>query len=639
MALIKFHDVLRDSIQSLLGTNPSADEIINSYPTAHLTNCDMIRTAGGTFFDLFAKKGRNEWQEVEKIISHFKKFKMKQSALIRGDFLFGYEPQPYDVVEAIVLEFAEMGINVLHNFHGMNDHRPLAGVIKAVKKAQNLGYDIIANGTICIEDNPNVTIPGCLNFAKKLDEMGHKDFYLKSASGRLDPNFVHGLTTQLIENFPHQDITIHAHSTYGEAPSCYMAAIQAAVKYKKNITLDVQHPALSGSTAHPSMTKMAELIKNYPDKKISRHAPILNKDAIKDSMDKILKLRFRYREYETAYDKDLIDSMYKARVPGGASSTLKSIPGLIENLSRLLNLDGKSDAWKQIQINIYNMQTKILKDLGEPIQVTPYAANTTGQAALSLWNELEGKDRFETLYPGIVNYLVGEHGKVPDTINQKLIEKALKMKGISEPINYKSSLNRESKLESAHQNLLKLGIKDPNIRQKLSFVLLDKKDHVINCYKNQNISQEKPKLTFFATKPVPFKDKKLSRDGKTYILDIRDAIKSIGGVPLLQEIAERVLHLKQLKDRHYIFPYGYNDLESIWYNTNLKKLNEIIDVIEDKLLADGFTSTQVLNLTSNQGQITILDCIKDVLEYRAEGLYDFFLELLASDSKFLSQSK
>ena len=41
MALIKFHDVLRDSIQSLLGTNPSADEIIKSYPTAHLTNCEM----------------------------------------------------------------------------------------------------------------------------------------------------------------------------------------------------------------------------------------------------------------------------------------------------------------------------------------------------------------------------------------------------------------------------------------------------------------------------------------------------------------------------------------------------------------------------------------------------------------------
>ena len=66
MKLIRFHDVLRDGIQSLMGTNPSADEIIQAYPTAHQTNCDMVQTAGGTFFDLFAKKGRDEWAEVEK---------------------------------------------------------------------------------------------------------------------------------------------------------------------------------------------------------------------------------------------------------------------------------------------------------------------------------------------------------------------------------------------------------------------------------------------------------------------------------------------------------------------------------------------------------------------------------------------
>lgn len=37
MAQIKFQDVLRDAVQSLFGTNPSAKEIIDSYPTAHLT--------------------------------------------------------------------------------------------------------------------------------------------------------------------------------------------------------------------------------------------------------------------------------------------------------------------------------------------------------------------------------------------------------------------------------------------------------------------------------------------------------------------------------------------------------------------------------------------------------------------------
>ena len=53
MSLIRFQDVLRDGIQSLLGTNPSAQEIIDAYPTAHLIGNDSIQTAGGTFFDLF----------------------------------------------------------------------------------------------------------------------------------------------------------------------------------------------------------------------------------------------------------------------------------------------------------------------------------------------------------------------------------------------------------------------------------------------------------------------------------------------------------------------------------------------------------------------------------------------------------
>ena len=65
MSKIKFQDVLRDSIQSLFGTNPSAQEIIDSYPTAHLIGTDVIQTGGGTFFDIFAKKGRMNGQKLK----------------------------------------------------------------------------------------------------------------------------------------------------------------------------------------------------------------------------------------------------------------------------------------------------------------------------------------------------------------------------------------------------------------------------------------------------------------------------------------------------------------------------------------------------------------------------------------------
>ena len=75
-------------------------------------------------------------------------------------------------------------------------------------------------------------------------------------------------------------------------------------------------------------------------------------------------LRFRYREFESPYDTQLVDAMYAARTPGGASATLKSIPGLVDNLGRLLGTAGNHADWNQIQIAIYRMQATILQDLG-----------------------------------------------------------------------------------------------------------------------------------------------------------------------------------------------------------------------------------------------------------------------------------
>ena len=223
---------------------------------------------------------------------------------------------------------------------------------------------------------------------------------------------------------------------------------------------------------------MAELISNYPDPSVNIHAPELDNQAIKDSLDSLLRLRFRYREYETAYDKELLDTMYDARVPGGASSTLKSIPGLVDNLARILELENDPNKWEKIQSEIYKQQKKILKDLGQPTQVTPYAANTTGQAAISLWNILEGRDQYSTLYPGIVNYLSGMHGMVPDSANNDLISKALDQKGLKKIVEYKSSMKRKDMLEQAELDLIDAGIEIPTLRQKLSYLLLGDIDPV-----------------------------------------------------------------------------------------------------------------------------------------------------------------
>ena len=222
--LIKFQDVYRDAIQSLFGTNPSADEIIAAYQHVDLTGISSIQTLGGTFLDIFAEKRRDEWEEVRKIATHFKEKGVKQTALIRGDMLFGYEPQPFDVVLATVVEFAKLGVNEFQNFHGMNDINVMKSVAEAVrlihedrdtirdKYGIDIGdeeYDISVRGTICIEDNDNVTLEKCLAFAEELVATGHKGFYLKSASGRLDAEFTSKLTAALLDKYPDHDIGIH----------------------------------------------------------------------------------------------------------------------------------------------------------------------------------------------------------------------------------------------------------------------------------------------------------------------------------------------------------------------------------------------------------------------------------------------
>ena len=631
MPQIKFQDVLRDAIQSLFGTNPSAQEIIDAYPSAHLTGAVSVQTGGGTFFDIFAKKGRNEWDEVEKLITHFRDLGIKQSALIRGDFLFGYAPQPYDVIRAMVFEYAEMGMNILQNFHGMNDARCLVGVAKAVKEAQAQGHDIIAQGTICIEENPNITVENAVAFAHELIAMGHQGFYLKSASGRLNPGFVYELVSALFTEYPDQEITIHAHSTYGEAPACYMAAAKAAIEQGKDLTMDVQHPALAGSTAQPSMNKMAGLIKNHPDPRIKAAVPALNINAIKDSMFSLYGLRFRYREFESSYETGLVRAMYQARTPGGASATLKSIPGLVDTLGRLLGTPDHHADWTEIQTAIYDMQAKILPDLGQPTQVTPYAANTTGQAALSLWHHLEGRDPYHSLFPGIADYLAGRHGQVPSSASGDLIKKALAQLNLDAPVPYIPSTAREDGLGIAAKTLIQAGLENPTQRQKISAALLQDSgpfhaiDHILACHHHTNTPQQPPALPFYARPPQPMP----REDGLGVNRDVRDAVHIIGGYSKLQEIAERALHLKQLADRHYIFPEGEEDLEQEWYDFNVAKLKALVEGIPVLLEQAQFSVGQKMMMLDHQSNNNIHMVIKDAVNQKAGHLYEFMLERIA----------
>jgi hypothetical protein len=406
------------------------------------------------------------------------------------------------------------------------------------------------------------------------------------------------------------------------------------VELNKDITMDVQHPALSGSTAQPSMNKMLNLIRNYPDERVAKKSPQLNNDAIKASMSSLYRLRFQYRDLESRYNSELVEAMYDARTPGGASATLKSIPGLVENLGRLLGVNGNHADWDQIQIAIYKMQAEILEDLGQPTQVTPYAANTTGQAALSLWNQLEGRDKYHSLYPGIADYLVGRHGKVPSSTSKKLIKKALKQLNLKTSEKYTKAVDRPNGIPNAEEKLVEVGLLKPTLRQNISASLLKDSgsfkaiEHILSVANECNSPDTPPQLPFYAMPPNP----KIRADGSGFNRDIRDAVSAIGGYSKLQEIAERVLHIKQLVDRRYIFPAGEEDLEKKWLKANIERLRLIIQNIPLKLSKANFTDGQKMIMLNENNPNNIHLTIRDAVDQKGPGLYDFMIKILEVES-------
>ena len=55
-------------------------------------------------------------QKLKKLLLHFKKSWGKAICPYTWRFSSGYEPQPYDVIRALVFEYASMGTNILQNF-------------------------------------------------------------------------------------------------------------------------------------------------------------------------------------------------------------------------------------------------------------------------------------------------------------------------------------------------------------------------------------------------------------------------------------------------------------------------------------------------------------------------------------------
>lgn len=534
---VEFNFTLRDAVQSNMSTKPSAEEIVASSRHAQKVGWSSIQITGGTFLDLPAKHGRDEWAYNRHLCEGLGG-PAPLTALVRGDCVFSYTRQPQDVIEATLEELAKMGVRRLSNFHGLNDTRMQAGVVQATLRLQDKGHDIHAQGGICVEDNPNITLDSCYRAAEALIAMGSRDLYIKLANGISRPDFNFDLVTGLKERFDER-IYFHAHNTYGLAYPIYLAAIEAGVD-----GVDVLTPALAEGTAQPSALRLIDLMRHHPNPEVRTRVPKLNLTAMEADERMSWRLRSLYGREELRYNPKLLAAMFDAHVPGGAASVIRNVPQLEANVGGVL---GTKD-WDEIQRAIYRMQAKILGDLGNPVQVTPYAKNTTIEAAFAILREARGKAPLSDLTGDSVSYLIGNLGRVPEGVKQEVRVLALQKAGLTGDVPFISA-DQKTGLPAARETLIEAGFADPTLQDVISVASLEKGPlSVVTRLKGENTPIMSPGW------PNYFMEPELGprhQRGDVTFKDQRDVAQALGGQWAFAKVVWATLELQKHHDGFY----------------------------------------------------------------------------------------
>lgn len=576
---VKFNNTLRDSYQSNLSAAPSATEIVAAEPNAARVGWASVQVGGGTFFDVPVLRGRDPWAEQKILCAAFPT--LPKTILVRGDSAVGYNIYAADVVHALVRQYAKTGINGFTIFDGLNDTRNQENAIAAVNACAADGFDVYAQGGICIGSSPAYTVDRALRNADALVKMGARDLYLKDPVGVADAEFVYDLVRRLKAEFA-QDVYIHTHNTHGMAYAIYMAAIEAGVD-----AVDVAHPAAGENVAQPNALRIAHMMRQHPNPSVRERVPHLNDEAIHADTNSIAALRYKYAALEPVFDRAVFDAMLAAKAPGGAASTLK---GMME-----AQFAARGMSWRDAQIAIYTKQAAILTELGNPLQVTPHAKNTTAFAATRL---LMGD---KVMTPEIEQYLTGQYGAVPGMPDAGLVTRALVKNKMDAVCDTKPADRVPNGLETARAKLVAAGVEQPTDEDMITVAILNKSDqglkHVlsrINGTLTETHPPEQPKYTRPHDSAAPL----YTKAGQPVPKTAYDVFAALGGGAALLRVALLALDIQKYDHHKAAHPVQhaesradavfYGRIFAAWRDLSARDLSDYIQAVPELLRAGGF---------------------------------------------------
>ncbi|OAM52994.1 oxaloacetate decarboxylase subunit alpha [Methylovorus sp. MM2] len=372
--------VLRDGHQSLIATRMRTDDMLPICSKLDDIGYWSLETWGGATFDACVRYLKEDpWERLKKLRKALPNTPIQM--LLRGQNLLGYRHYSDDVVRAFVKKSADNGVDVFRIFDAMNDLRNLKTSIEAVKK---IGKH--AEGTISYTTSPVHGIPYFVALAKELESFGCDTIAIKDMASLLTPEIAGNLVKALRAEVK-LPIHLHAHATSGLASMSVMRAVDNGVAIIDGCT-----SSFAEGASLPTTESLVAALKG------TEFDTGLDLGKLQEIAAYFREVRKKYWQFESEFTG--VDTRVLVnQVPGG----------MISNLSNQLKEQGALNRMDEVLAEI----PRVREDLGYPPLVTPTSQIVGTQAVL---NVMTGA-RYKSVTNEVKNYLLGQYGKAPSTVN------------------------------------------------------------------------------------------------------------------------------------------------------------------------------------------------------------------------------
>ncbi len=329
----------------------------------------------------------NPWERVRLMARA-----MPNTPLIVGGVLRNFGTVPDSVTEFWAMKIAEAGARRIRINDPCHD---LSEIKKAIKWSQNAGLTTMV--ALIYSYSPVHTDEYYARKALEIAKAGADRIFIKDVGGLLTPERTRSLVPAVLKRIDGIPLELHAHCTTGLAPLCYVEAMQKGV-----VCL---HTAVAPLANGPSQPSIDNVLANA--RRLGLTAEV-NQEALQAMGE-----HFRYVAQRDGLPQgvpmeyDLFQ--YEHQVPGGMMSNYRAElarRGIEHRLTELL---------EEI--------TRIRKELGYPIMVTPLSQYIGAQAILNLSTE----ERYAVLTDEMIKYVLGHYGELAAPVDEAVRQKIMKM--------------------------------------------------------------------------------------------------------------------------------------------------------------------------------------------------------------------